>query len=157
MSSSTTITEKSNLLAEIEVSYKTKIKPSDRVKITGAYVAHSILKDLYDPNRIEHLEESIILCVDRAGKMLGWCKISTGGVAGTVVDPKVIFQIALNCNASSIIISHNHPSGNLVVSAEDIKITKKLVEGGKLLDIVVSDHLIITSEGYYSFAEEGLI
>ena len=89
--------------------------------------------------------------------MLGLVSISQGGVTGTVADPKLIFVAALKAAASYIILVHNHPSENLKASAEDLKLTKKLVEVGKLLDILVVDHLIITKEGYYSFCDEGLI
>lgn len=81
--------------------------------------------------------------------------MSTGGVSGTTVDPKLIFTAALKTNASSILISHNHPSGALQPSKEDIQMTKELITAGKALGILLLDHLIVTSEGYYSFAEEG--
>lgn len=81
--------------------------------------------------------------------------MSSGGIAGTVADPKVIFQIALLTNASGIICAHNHPSGNLKPSAGDIVLTKKLVDGGKLLEVQVLDHLIITPTGYHSMADAG--
>lgn len=149
--------EKSLCLAEVETSYKTKVKPSDRPKIGGSLDCYNILKDVFDPNKIEHIEEFIILCLNRNNKLLGWAKISTGGVSGTVTDPKVIFQIALNANASGIILSHNHPSGNLKASNEDIQITKRLKEAGKLLDIQVLDHIIITQESYVSLADQGEI
>jgi DNA repair protein RadC len=78
----------------------------------------------------------------------------TGGISGVVVDPKLIFQTALKCNSSSIIL-HNHPSGNLEASDADFKLTKKIVEIGKVLDLPVLDHIIFTSESYYSLADKG--
>ena len=95
--------------------------------------------------------------MNRANRALGIAQVSHGGISGTVADPKVIFQHALKANASSVILLHNHPSGNTQPSEADIHLTKKLVEGGKLLDIAVLDHLIVTIDGYYSFADEGLI
>ena len=83
--------------------------------------------------------------------------ISRGGVAGTVADPKLIFKEALENLASSIILVHNHPSGNRQPSAADISLTKKLKEAGNLLDLPVLDHLIYTDNGYYSFADEGML
>jgi DNA repair protein RadC len=83
--------------------------------------------------------------------------ISKGGQSGTIADPKIIFKTALEQNAAYIILAHNHPSGNLKPSTEDVRLTKKLVEGGKMMDLLVVDHLIITDKGYYSFADEGLI
>jgi DNA repair protein RadC len=106
---------------------------------------------------MELKEEFYILLLNRANRVKGWYKVSEGGTAGTVVDPKLIFSTALKCHASSIILSHNHPSGNVKPSEEDLKLTKKLTEGGKLLEIAVLDHLILTSEEYLSFADEGLL
>jgi DNA repair protein RadC len=89
--------------------------------------------------------------------VLGKKRVSVGGVAGTVVDPKVIFKLALDQLASSIILCHNHPSGNLQPSQQDINITKKLREGARFLDIIISDHIIIGNKAYFSFADKGLI
>jgi len=96
-----------------------------------------------------------VLLLNRANRVLGFVKISEGGVSGTVVDPKKIFQIALKANASGIILAHNHPSGNTTPSASDESITAKIVAAGKFLEISVLDHLIITSEQYFSFSDEG--
>jgi DNA repair protein RadC len=89
--------------------------------------------------------------------VLGYCQISAGGLNGTVADVRIIMQTALKSNACSIILSHNHPSGNLVPSEADKDLTKKIREAGKFLDIPALDHLIITSESYFSFADEGLM
>jgi DNA repair protein RadC len=83
--------------------------------------------------------------------------ISQGGIAGTVADPKIIFAVALKACASGIILSHSHPSGESSPSEADIKLTRKLVEVGKLLDINVFDHIIVCSESYFSFADEGML
>ncbi len=84
-------------------------------------------------------------------------EITTGGISGTVADPKVIFAAALKSTASGIILSHNHPSGSLRPSQADINLTRKLKSAGELLDIAVLDHMILTSESYFSFADEGVI
>jgi DNA repair protein RadC len=102
-------------------------------------------------------EEFLILLMNRNNQIMGWERISSGGVAGTVVDPKIIFKRALDKKASSIILAHNHPSGNLKPSAQDIKLTKSLVASGSLLDLPVLDHLIITESGFFSFADEGML
>ena len=99
----------------------------------------------------------MVLCLNRANRVLGWAKINQGGLSGTVSDPKVIFQVALKSNACSLIIAHNHPSGNLRPSEADILLTRKLKEAGLMLDLPVLDHLIVSSEGFYSFADEGLL
>lgn len=114
-----------------------------------------MLKEVFNPDKIEHVEECVLLCLNRQNKVLGWAKISTGGISGTVVDSKVIFQIALNTNSSGIILAHNHPSGNLKASSEDIRTTKKIKEAGDVLEITLLDHIIITSESYVSLADEG--
>lgn len=148
---------KSPNLSEVQMSYKTKVKPSELEKIMSSHDSYEILKDLYNDDQIEYVEQFIILLINRANKVLGWVKISQGGITGTIADPRIIFQAALMSNATSIILSHNHPSGNRNPSSADIDLTRKVTAGGKLLDISVMDHLIITTDGYYSFADEGMI
>jgi len=89
--------------------------------------------------------------------VFGIVDLSTGGGGSTVMDSKVIFTIALKATATSLILAHNHPSGNLRPSSQDITVTEKLVKAAKLLEIEVHDHLIISENGYYSMAEEGLM
>ncbi len=148
---------KSETLSEVQMSYKPKVKPSELEKITSSYDSYQILKELYSEDKIEYIEQFVILLLNRANKVLGWVKVSQGGITGTVADPRIIFQAALVSNATSIILSHNHPSGNRNPSSADINLTKKVKEGGTLLDISVFDHLIITTDGYYSFADEGMM
>ncbi len=105
---------------------------------------------------LEH-EEFWILFLNRGNKVTGKERISKGGQAGTIADPKIIFNKAIENHAASLILAHNHPSGNLRPSSADIALTGKLVSGGQLLDIGVLDHLIITDKGYYSFADEGML
>lgn len=102
-------------------------------------------------------EEFWILLLNRANRIISKEQISKGGTAGTVVDAKIVFRIALEKQASSMILCHNHPSGNLRASQADLALTKKLVEAGKQLDIMVLDHLIVTQSGYLSFADEGMM
>ncbi len=102
-------------------------------------------------------EEFWILLLNRANKIINKHCISEGGISGTVVDPKKIFKIALENNASSIILCHNHPSGNIKPSEQDISLTKKIKEGGHILDIQVTDHLIACDKSYFSFADEGIL
>ena len=102
-------------------------------------------------------EEFWMLILNKANKILKRVRISEGGVSGTVVDPKKIYKIALDHHSSSLIIGHNHPSGNIQPSEADHKITKKIKECGILLDIAVLDHIIVGNEQFYSFADEGSI
>ena len=143
-------------LAEIEIFYRNKVRLSDMEKVAGSRDVYDVLQRIWS-DRIDHVEEFMVLCLNRANRVLGWAKISQGGLSGTVADPKVIFQVALKSNACSLILAHNHPSGNLQPSEADIALTRKMKEAGVLLDLPVLDHLILTSEGYFSFADEGLL
>jgi DNA repair protein RadC len=126
----------------------------DRPQITGSADAFQLIgPHLAD---LPH-EEFWVLFMNRANRLITKEIISSGGVAGTVVDPKMIFKRALEQLASSMILVHNHPSGNRSPSQADIEITHKLVEGGKLLDIQVLDHLIVCGNTFYSFADEGIM
>lgn len=102
-------------------------------------------------------EEFWIVLLNRANHVIQKQKISLGGISGTVADPKVIFKHALENSASSIILVHNHPSGNRNPSEADIRLTKNLCEAGKLLEISVLDHIIFINDGFFSFADENLI
>lgn len=155
MEPSTTIL--SNQIAEIQLSYRTLVKPSLRPKINSSKEAFEAFQSSWDPSRIEFVEQFKIMLLNRANRVLGILEISSGSSTGTVVDPKLVFVAAIKANACSLILAHNHPSGNLKPSEADISLTRKLKEGGKLLEIQVLDHHILSSEGYYSFADEGLL
>ncbi len=144
-------------IAEVELIYKTKVKASDRPKITASRDAYNVLLQCWDDNKIEFVEQFKVLFLNRANKVLGIYEVSSGGVTGTVADPKIIFVAALKANACNIVISHNHPSGNLKPSQPDEQLTQKIKQAGQCLDIKLIDHIIVTSEGYYSFADEGLL
>lgn len=144
-------------VAEVELIYRSKIKASQRPRIASSKDAAELLIRLWNKDKIDFVEEFKILLLNRNNRVLGIVDISTGGVTGTVADPKIIFVAALKAGACNIIISHNHPSGSLKPSRADEEMTKKIKYGGQLLDIQIFDHIIITSEGYYSFADEGLI
>jgi DNA repair protein RadC len=131
---------------EVEYEDKPLIKTADQ-----AY--RQLLPHMQDLN----VEEFWVLYLNRANRVLAKERISMGGVTGTVADPKVIFQKALQHLAAGIILAHNHPSGNLVASDADQILTRKLVQAGKFLDIQILDHLIVTDQGYYSFADNGTL
>lgn len=125
-----------------------------REKITGSKDVFELMKpSLMD---LSH-EEFWLLMLNRSNTVIKKELISRGGVSGTVVDNKIIFKTALINNASSIIVCHNHPSGNLKPSDADIKITKNIKEAGKTIEVPLLDHLIITDNGFYSFLDEGLM
>lgn len=125
-------------------------RPSVGTSASAFELLHPVLGDLMH-------EEFWLLLLDRGNRLLERCKVSEGGLHGTVADPKRIFRVALERQASSLVLAHNHPSGRAVPSEEDIKLTRKLVEGGRFLDITVQDHLIVTVSGYYSFADNGAL
>lgn len=102
-------------------------------------------------------EEFWVVMLARNNKVMGKVLISKGGMSGTIADPKIIFKAALEHNAANIVLAHNHPSGNLKPSQEDLNLTKRLKSGAQLLDIGVRDHLIFGGEGYFSFADEGYL
>ncbi len=152
-----TISETPTTVSEIELFYRSKIKPSDRPTICHSNDSFNIFRANWDPNKIELFEQFKVLYLNRASRVLGIIEISTGGISGTLVDPRLIFVTALKLGATAIILGHNHPSGNLSPSDEDKAMTEKLKWAGKLLDIKVCEHIILSSEGYYSFADDGLI
>ncbi len=129
-------------------------EPVKKEKITCAQDVYELMRPhLWDQPR----EEFWIIMLNRANVVIKKESISQGGVSGTVADPKLIFKKALENLASSIILIHNHPSGNLKPSEADMKLTRKLTESGKMLDLPVLDHLIFADAGFLSFADEGLL
>ena len=141
-------------LAEINITYHNKQKYADMKKVTSSSDAVEVLRSIWS-DQIEYREEFVILCLNRANKVLGYSIVSTGGTTGTVADPKMIFQIALKANAASIIIAHNHPSGNTFASQSDKSHTAKIKKAGELLEISVLDSIILTADSYKSFADDG--
>lgn len=149
-----------NLLAvaEIDIIYRSKVKASERPQIKTSGDAYRIFLQHWDKDKIEYIEQFKVLFLNRANHVLGIYEVSTGNAHGTVVDPKQIFAAALKANTcGGIIACHNHPSGNLKPSRPDIETTQKLVQCGRLFDLPVTDHLIISKEEYLSFREEGLL
>ena len=143
----------SQQIAEIKISYSHRVKPSNLPKISGSRGVYNYVLPLWPD--IEYRESFAILLLSRGMKILGLSWVSLGGVSGTVADAKLIFQTALKANASSIILLHNHPSGTLLPSDADRRITEKIKTAGRFLDIDVPDHVILTSESYFSFADDG--
>ncbi|MCD6067017.1 MAG: hypothetical protein K0S33_1843 [Bacteroidetes bacterium] len=126
----------------------------DKAVIKSSRTAYEVLRPLLGD--LPH-EEFWILILNRANAVVKSECVSKGGINATLVDARIVFKPAILHNASSIILAHNHPSGNLKASDEDIKLTKKLREAGKLFDISIFDHIIVGENNYYSFADEGLM
>jgi hypothetical protein len=138
-----------------ELGFSRRIKGLDQtIRINSSRAAYQHIKPFLSDLPYECF---YIILLDASKKVVNTVCVSEGGISGTMVDPKRIFKIALDSYCSGIIISHNHPSNNLTPSTGDTKLTKKIIAGGKLLDITVIDHLIIGHNGYFSFADEGLM
>ncbi|NQY09823.1 MAG: JAB domain-containing protein [Flavobacteriales bacterium] len=142
--------------AKIRIVYSKKMKPSERTQITSSEAVVNVLRKIWS-NQMEVREEFIILLLDRGNNVLGYHIVSMGGVSGTVIDTKIILSVALESLASSIILAHNHPSGNQQPSQADISLTKKIMLAAQHVDIKVLDHIILTKHNYYSFADEGVM
>ena len=144
-----------NELAEINISYSTK--NTDKEKVTSSLKAYEIVLKNWSLDTIELQEEFKILLLNNANQVLGIYAMSKGGTTGTVVDIRLLFAVALKCNAIGVILVHNHPSGKLIPSETDLVLTKKIKSGAEILDIRLHDHLIVTKNGYYSMADDGKI
>ncbi|MBI4947121.1 MAG: JAB domain-containing protein [Bacteroidetes bacterium] len=143
-------------ISEIEINYKPLKKTSDLTKVTTSRDASDFFRQIWS-ERMQYVEEFYVLLLNRSNLIIGYLKLSEGGTNGTVVDAKIVFQASLKANAQAIILCHNHPSGNLKPSEADIGLTKKIKQAGITMDIPVLDHVILTYEGYFSFADEGLM
>ncbi|MEQ9404340.1 MAG: JAB domain-containing protein [Cyclobacteriaceae bacterium] len=143
-------------VSEISISYNPKVRNSDREKITCSQDCYRIVRPFFE-SIINYKESFYAMFLNRRHCVLGVSKISEGGIFGTMVDPKLIFQTALKAHASAIVVFHNHPSGNLKPSEADIKLTQKLKDAGNFLDLPLLDHIILTDESYYSFCDEGIM
>lgn len=144
-------------VAEIELRYKSAIKASERISVTSAREASEIFRHYWNDDHIELLECFKLLLLNTQCQVLGIIDLCKGSTSNAIADPRLIFAAALKACAKQIILAHNHPSGVLKPSLEDIALTKKLSDGAKLLDIRIADHIILTAEHYYSFSEEGLL
>lgn len=142
---------------EVEIIYRNTTPYQDRIQIKSSATAYEILLATWNTNRLELVEQFKILLLDQKNNCLGVSDIATGGMTACLADPKIIYATALKVHATSLILAHNHPSGNLQISEADKALTRKLKDGGKLLDIAVLDHLIVTPHNYRSFADDGLM
>ncbi|MBN8786452.1 MAG: JAB domain-containing protein [Terrimonas sp.] len=142
-------------VAEIEIVYKSTVKPSERPLVKDSKAAYALLMDKWDTSLIEIQEQFKVILLNRASKALGLLNLSTGSKTHTVVDSGLILATAMKAGATALLLSHNHPSGNLKPSRADLEVTQKLKMAAAYHDIRVTDHLIVTTEGYYSMAEEG--
>jgi DNA repair protein RadC len=143
------------IIAALEIGRRRKdAKPEKTKKVTSSKEAVDLMQPILGD--LPH-EEFWVIFLNRANCIMGKQQISIGGMSGTVADPRMIFKSALDHKAVSIILCHNHPSGNNQPSSADVQLTKNISEAGRVLEITVLDHIIVTQNGFYSFADEGLI
>ena len=142
-------------LSEIHVSYKPGLI-SSTTTITNSQNAYEIFKSLFPADTISLQEQFVVLYLNRANKVIGSYQLSKGGITGTIADVRLILSVALKSLATGLILAHNHPSGNLKPSEADIQLTQKVKDAAKIMDIEVLDHMILSSNGYFSFTDEGL-
>ncbi|MES3019713.1 MAG: DNA repair protein RadC [Bacteroidota bacterium] len=144
-----------SIIAALELGRRRKeIVAAELIQISTSIDVYELIASQFKD--LNH-EEFWILLLNRANRITSKHLISKGGQAGTIADPKIIFNIALENHAASIILAHNHPSGNLKPSHSDLELTKKLRSAGQFLDLPILDHLIITDQGFLSFADEGIL
>jgi DNA repair protein RadC len=144
-----------HIISEIAITYK----PNHYTKeaLSSVTNAADILRMFWNPETIEYYEECKVLYLDRANHILGVYNVSRGGLNGTVMDVRMIYQGALKANAHSIIVSHNHPSGNREPSELDKSITRQIKSAGEFLSIQLLDHIIMTKDSYLSFRDNGYL
>jgi len=140
----------------VEYQLKANRTDFDRVQITNSKDVESYVRQFYFDD-IGIYESFFIILLDRANKVKGYVKISQGGIAGTVVDPLIVAKYVVDSLAKGVILCHNHPSGNLTPSQQDIAMTNKIKSGLAFFDVNVIEHLILTEDYFYSFADNGLI
>lgn len=143
-------------LFELRVSYHRKSVSGMKFTNSETVVEYA-RKEIYPNGTIQYVEQFYVLLLDRKNQLFAYKQISNGGVSATFTDPKLIFQTALLCHATQLILVHNHPSGNIEPSKNDIQLTKRLKTLGDLLDLLILDHIIIAQDNYYSFADEGVM
>jgi len=137
---------------EVQIHYKRPIFNSNR-KVASSEDSERILRSFIDPKRIDYKEFFWVLLLTYANQVIGISEIAVGNTTGVTVNIKEIYQLALLANAPAIIVAHNHPSGKLTPSEADKKLTRKLRDASNFLDILLIDHIILTSEGFVSFSD----
>lgn len=143
-------------VCELTVGYKRRAEKRRKIH-NSSDIASFAREFLYPDGSMQYSELFFVLFLDRSHQVFAYKLLSSGGMHGTVVDPKLVFNTALICLASEIVLIHQHPSGCLKPSEADISLTKKIADAGKFLEIPVLDHIILSTEGHYSFCDEGFL
>lgn len=140
-----------------QLKIKVSATKGEEVIIKNSNDVINMLRSIFNADTILWTEEFIMVCLNRANKVIGYYKVGIGGFAGVSVDVKVIMTIALSSAATQLIVAHNHPSGNLRPSDADNEMTKKIKLACNIMDIGLMDHIILTENSYYSYCDEGLL
>ncbi len=151
------MTQITDRVAEIQVSYRPPI--ANKPIIVSSTDAYLLFKIFFDENTISLQERFMVMYINKANRVLGIYPMSVGGIDGTVADIRLIFSVALKVAATGIVLAHNHPSGNMKLSIQDIELTRRIKDAGKILEIMILDHLVISpvDREFKSFADEGLL
>ena len=143
-----------NVVGEVQLSFK-KYNSINASRISTSKDANAVFRELFPPNQISYREHFYVLYLNNSNHIMGYQLLSIGGITNTIVDIRIVLQGALLTTAVGIILAHNHPSGNTKPSISDRELTDKIDKACKTLDIQLLDHLIITEESYFSFADNG--
>lgn len=141
---------------EVGIVYKRPLL-KDTPKITNSQDVDTLMRKIMDLDTMDHCESCWVLLMSNSNHVLAASNLGAGGIKGVVVPVQTVFQLAIIAHASSIILVHNHPSGSLKPSESDLKLTSNVKQAAEFMSITLLDHLIITSEGYLSLADEGLL
>ena len=145
-------------VCDVKLTYKTKVKSSERPVIHNSEDIYRLLVDhVYNEGTIQYKEYLKLILLNNSSKVLGLRNISEGGITETSADIRIIMQAAILGNATRIILAHNHPSGSLKPSTVDNLLTERVKNAAKLFNITLLDHIIVTDSGYYSYLDEGRI
>jgi len=140
-------------IAEVQIKYLRNPSETKPIIVKNSTIAVEAYRTFFEG--IEHRESCYLILLNRASEIIGFFLVSVGGITASVVDQRIIFQAALLSNSTAIILAHNHPSGNLEPSFADYELTQRIKSAGKFLDLPLLDHIIITRDSYFSFADEG--
>jgi DNA repair protein RadC len=146
-----------NFINEVQLDFQKKLFSKN--KITSSNSAAELSREIFNATKscIELKEYFFVIMLNQSNQVLGYIKVGEGGISGALADLRLAFATAIKCLASGIILLHNHPSSNLNPSVADKSLTKKFVDAGNILDIVVLDHIILTAENYFSFADDHIL
>ncbi len=142
-------------VAEIDLIYTPSYKISERPKVSSPESSYHILVGSWNKGKLGFIEEFKVLLLNRGNRVLGIYNVCRGGITSTTADIRLIFAAALKAGATGMILAHNHPSGTLSPSPQDRQLTQRIKQVAQLMEIDLLDHLILTSESFYSFAEQG--